>query len=133
MTSYGVETSKIKEAREKAPPLRLSSFLSRTWVLVPNGSLMGFFDWVRGLCSMNQSLLWNHVHLPISYKRLGFISFPLTYIASFIPSQHFVLAVINTQHLIFNIQHSTCDAQYRSLKTFEWDHGNQLHQLYYLY
>lgn len=46
MTSYGVETSKIKEAREKAPPFRLSSFLSRKWVLVPNGSLMGFFDWV---------------------------------------------------------------------------------------
>mmetsp|Transcript_5528 Transcript_5528/g.6783 ORF Transcript_5528/g.6783 Transcript_5528/m.6783 type:complete len:339 (-) Transcript_5528:48-1064(-) len=44
--AYGVETSKIKEARDKLPELRLSSFLSRNWVLVPNGSLLGFFDWV---------------------------------------------------------------------------------------
>ena len=48
MTSYGIETSKLKAAREKLPPIKLSSFIDPTqpWVLVPNGSLLGFFDWV---------------------------------------------------------------------------------------
>jgi hypothetical protein len=50
MTSYGSENlTKIKAEREKLPPLRLlSSFCDprQPWVLVPNGSLYGFFDWV---------------------------------------------------------------------------------------
>lgn len=48
MTSYGVESSKLKEAKDKFPPITLRSFIDPTqpWVLVPNGSLLGFFDWV---------------------------------------------------------------------------------------
>ena len=48
MTSYGVDSAKLKEAKDKLPPIKLSSFVDPTqpWVLVPNGSLLGFFDWV---------------------------------------------------------------------------------------
>lgn len=48
MASFGVPQSTLKEARNKLPPIRISSFLDprEPWVLVPNGSLLGFFDWV---------------------------------------------------------------------------------------
>jgi hypothetical protein len=49
MTSYGIDSAKLKAAKEKLPILKLSSFADprEPWVLVPNGSLLGFFDWVR--------------------------------------------------------------------------------------
>jgi hypothetical protein len=48
MTSYGIESSKLKAAKDKLPPIKLSSFIDprEPWVMVPNGSLLGFFDWV---------------------------------------------------------------------------------------
>lgn len=48
MSSYGVETSKLKDAKKKVPPIQLQSFLDprSPWVLVEDGSLLGFFDWV---------------------------------------------------------------------------------------
>jgi hypothetical protein len=48
MASFGVPQSTLKEAKSKLPPIRISSFLDprEPWVLVPNGSLLGFFDWV---------------------------------------------------------------------------------------
>mmetsp|Transcript_15785 Transcript_15785/g.29782 ORF Transcript_15785/g.29782 Transcript_15785/m.29782 type:complete len:366 (+) Transcript_15785:186-1283(+) len=48
MASFGVPRSTLREAKSKLPPIRISSFLDprEPWVLVPNGSLLGFFDWV---------------------------------------------------------------------------------------
>jgi len=48
MTSYGVDSAKLKAARENLPPINLASFVDprKPWVMVPNGSLLGFFDWV---------------------------------------------------------------------------------------
>lgn len=49
MSSYGVETSKLKDAKKQLPPMiKLQSFFDPRlpWVLVEDGSLLGFFDWV---------------------------------------------------------------------------------------
>jgi hypothetical protein len=48
MASFGIPQSRLKEARTKLPPIKISSFVDprEPWVLVPNGSLLGFFDWV---------------------------------------------------------------------------------------
>jgi hypothetical protein len=48
MASFGVPQSELKEARKRIPQIKISSFLDprEPWVLVPNGSLLGFFDWV---------------------------------------------------------------------------------------
>lgn len=46
MSSYGASSSEIKEARKELPKIKPSSFLCGPWVLVPDGSLLGFFDWV---------------------------------------------------------------------------------------
>mmetsp|Transcript_5396 Transcript_5396/g.5925 ORF Transcript_5396/g.5925 Transcript_5396/m.5925 type:complete len:429 (+) Transcript_5396:602-1888(+) len=50
MSNFGVHSSKLKEARESISPklLKLTTFFDprQNWVLVPDGSFMGFFDWV---------------------------------------------------------------------------------------
>lgn len=48
MSNYGVDSDKVKSAKEKLPRLGLLSFIDprQPWVLVPNGSLLGFFDWI---------------------------------------------------------------------------------------
>jgi hypothetical protein len=52
MSSYGIVTeemrARMEEKKKKMPPIRLSSFVDprQPWVLVPDGSLLGIFDWV---------------------------------------------------------------------------------------
>eukprot|EP00956_Cyclotella_meneghiniana_P042242 scaffold248397_cov82-Cyclotella_meneghiniana.AAC.2 len=48
MSNFGLPPEKLKEARSKLPPIKLSSFIDprEPWVLVPDGNLLGFFHWV---------------------------------------------------------------------------------------
>ncbi len=47
MSSYGLTREKVKEAvNERFPRITLSQVIFGPWVLVPDGSLLGFFDWV---------------------------------------------------------------------------------------
>ncbi len=54
-----MDDAKLKAAKENSPSLGLGSFfdLSKPWVLVPNGSLLGLFDWV----SLNiEAIMYSH-------------------------------------------------------------------------
>jgi len=46
MSSYGASSSEVREARKELPKLNPSELFFGPWVLVPEGSLLGFFDWV---------------------------------------------------------------------------------------
>lgn len=48
MSSFGIERSKLQNAKKQIPPIQLRTFFdpSQPWILVQDGSLLGFFDWV---------------------------------------------------------------------------------------
>ena len=48
MASFGMPKEKIDNAKKNLPKITLTSLIDprNDWVLVPNGSLLGFFDWV---------------------------------------------------------------------------------------
>lgn len=72
MSSYGIDTSKLHESRQKSPPVRLKSFfdLNQPWVLVPDGSLLGFFDWVPKNLRIGP---WSSLAIPTLATVIGII------------------------------------------------------------
>jgi hypothetical protein len=63
MSNFGVPSEKLKEARSKLPPIKLSSFIDprEPWVLVPDGNLLGFFHWVPKNLRVGP---WSHLAIP---------------------------------------------------------------------
>jgi hypothetical protein len=63
MSNFGLPSEKLKEARSKLPPIKLSSFIDprEPWVLVPDGNLLGFFHWVPKNLRIGP---WSHLALP---------------------------------------------------------------------
>lgn len=74
MSNYGVPTAKLKEARSKLPPIKLSSFVDprEPWVLVPDGNLLGFFGWVPKNLRIGR---WSKLAIPT----LGLVASVLLY------------------------------------------------------
>lgn len=74
MASFGVPQAKLQEAKKNIPPIKLSSFLDprEPWVLVPNGSLLGFFDWVPENLRIGP---WSHFALPTLFIILAILGY----------------------------------------------------------
>jgi hypothetical protein len=74
MSNFGLPSEKLKDARAKLPPIKLSSFIDprEPWVLVPDGNLLGFFHWVPKRLRVGP---WSRLALPT----LTFAAFVLVY------------------------------------------------------